>query len=73
MGLGPGLGLDLLFISPVFLKANDVLRYDELDKVTTTPTDRQIDVDIPRCHQYHQLLSSPEGHRYVAGKWEGGH
>ncbi|KAI9143714.1 rab-GTPase-TBC domain-containing protein [Paraphysoderma sedebokerense] len=25
-------------------------------------SDRQIDVDIPRCHAYHPLLSSPTGH-----------
>ena len=25
--------------------------------------DRQIEVDIPRCHQYNELLASPEGHR----------
>lgn len=37
--------------------------YDKIDKVTPTTTDRQIDVDIPRCHQYDELLSSPEGHR----------
>lgn len=36
--------------------------YDGIDKVTMTNTDRQIDVDIPRCHQYDELLSSPEGH-----------
>ena len=24
---------------------------------------RQLEVDIPRCHQYDELLSSPEGHR----------
>lgn len=38
-------------------------RYERIDKVTPTNTDRQIDVDIPRCHQYDELLSSPEGHR----------
>lgn len=38
-------------------------RYEQIDKVTPTNTDRQIDVDIPRCHQYDELLSSPEGHR----------
>lgn len=38
-------------------------RYDRIDKVTPTNTDRQIDVDVPRCHQYDELLSSPEGHR----------
>lgn len=36
--------------------------YEAIDKFTPTPTDRQIDVDIPRCHQYDELLSSPEGH-----------
>jgi TBC domain-containing protein kinase-like protein len=26
-------------------------------------TDRQLDMDIPRCHQYNHLLSTPVGHR----------
>ena len=37
--------------------------YEAIDKETWTPTDRQIEVDIPRCHQYNYLLASPEGHR----------
>uniref|UniRef100_T1J4P7 TBC domain-containing protein kinase-like protein n=1 Tax=Strigamia maritima TaxID=126957 RepID=T1J4P7_STRMM len=37
-------------------------RYDSIDKETPIPTDRQIEVDIPRCHQYDELLSSPDGH-----------
>ena len=36
--------------------------YSNIDKETPTSTDRQIEVDIPRCHQYHQLLSSPTAH-----------
>lgn len=36
--------------------------YKQLDKCSPTHTDRQIEVDIPRCHQYNELLSSPEGH-----------
>ncbi|XP_021954144.1 TBC domain-containing protein kinase-like protein isoform X2 [Folsomia candida] len=36
--------------------------YDCIDKETATSTDRQIEVDIPRCHQYDELLSSPAGH-----------
>lgn len=36
--------------------------YDSIDKETPTGTDRQIAVDIPRCHQYHELLSSPTAH-----------
>ncbi|XP_068083084.1 TBC domain-containing protein kinase-like protein [Anabrus simplex] len=38
-------------------------RYTAIDKETPTHTDRQIEVDIPRCHQYDELLSSWEGHR----------
>ncbi|TRY63905.1 hypothetical protein TCAL_10890 [Tigriopus californicus] len=37
--------------------------YEQFDKDTWTPTDRQIEVDIPRCHQYDNLLASPAGHR----------
>ncbi|XP_078456892.1 TBC domain-containing protein kinase-like protein isoform X2 [Lampetra planeri] len=37
-------------------------KYDSIDKDTAIQTDRQIEVDIPRCHQYNELLSSPEGH-----------
>ncbi|XP_013793226.1 TBC domain-containing protein kinase-like protein, partial [Limulus polyphemus] len=37
-------------------------QYDQIDKETPTLTDRQIEVDIPRCHQYDELLSSPTGH-----------
>jgi len=36
--------------------------YERIDKVTGTTTDRQISVDIPRCHQYNELLASPQGH-----------
>ncbi|XP_056422015.1 TBC domain-containing protein kinase-like protein [Hyla sarda] len=47
-------------------------KYDFTDKDTPIPTDRQIEVDIPRCHQYDELLSSPEGHakfRRVLKAW----
>ncbi|XP_059617401.1 TBC domain-containing protein kinase-like protein [Phlebotomus argentipes] len=37
--------------------------YEKIDKATPTSTDRQIEVDIPRCHQYDEFLSSPVGHR----------
>lgn len=36
--------------------------YAEIDKDSEGPSDHQIELDIPRCHQYHELLSSPEGH-----------
>lgn len=37
--------------------------YASIDKETPVPTDRQIEVDIPRCHQYNELLSSSVGHQ----------
>lgn len=37
--------------------------YQAIDKETPLPVDRQIEVDIPRCHQYNELLASEEGHR----------
>lgn len=50
--------------------------YDSIDKETPTGTDRQIEVDIPRCHQYNELLSSPEGHekfKRILKAWVVGH
>lgn len=38
-------------------------QYASIDKESEGPSDHQIDLDIPRCHQYNPLLSSPEGHR----------
>ncbi|KAI9320918.1 rab-GTPase-TBC domain-containing protein [Dichotomocladium elegans] len=36
--------------------------YSKIDKYNDAVTDRQIDVDVPRCHQYNQLLASSVGH-----------
>lgn len=36
--------------------------YDSIDTCSTSSCDRQISVDVPRCHQYNLQLSSPEGH-----------
>ena len=47
----------------VYCQGNIHERYDSIDKVTAQPIDRQIEVDIPRCHQYNELMSSPEAHR----------
>uniref|UniRef100_A0A8C2PXG3 TBC domain-containing protein kinase-like protein n=1 Tax=Cyprinus carpio TaxID=7962 RepID=A0A8C2PXG3_CYPCA len=47
-------------------------KYDGIDKDTPIPSDRQIEVDIPRCHQYDELLSSPQGQikfRQVLKAW----
>lgn len=45
------------------VKGNFEEEYLRIDKHTPTSTDRQIEVDIPRCHQYNELLSSSEGHK----------
>ena len=37
--------------------------YNKMDKESKGRWDHQIDLDIPRCHQYHHLLSSFEGHQ----------
>lgn len=47
--------------------------YNKIDKTQSLGAiDRQIDVDIPRCHQYNHFLSSPTGHgklRRVLKAW----
>lgn len=46
--------------------------YKRIDKESPGPTDHQLAVDIPRCHQYDPLLSSPAGHakfRRVLKTW----
>ena len=45
------------------IPSNVAALYAAVDKETASPVDRQIEVDIPRCHQYSELLASPEGHR----------
>jgi TBC domain-containing protein kinase-like protein len=46
----------------LYFQGDYINKYDAIDKETPTLTDRQIEVDIPRCHQYDELLSSPRGH-----------
>ncbi|RNA08203.1 TBC domain-containing kinase [Brachionus plicatilis] len=36
--------------------------YSSINKEQVTSTDRQIDVDIPRCHQYDPLMATPQSH-----------
>ncbi|XP_025064582.1 TBC domain-containing protein kinase-like protein isoform X5 [Alligator sinensis] len=64
--------LNRIILFDRLLKGAIQARYDAVDKDTPIPTDRQIEVDIPRCHQYDELLSSPEGHakfRRVLKAW----
>ena len=44
------------------VKWSHLEEYEKIDKITGMTTDRQISVDIPRCHQYNELLASPQGH-----------
>ncbi|ORZ19556.1 rab-GTPase-TBC domain-domain-containing protein [Absidia repens] len=37
-------------------------QYSNINKCIDMGADRQIDVDVPRCHQYNQLLASSVGH-----------
>ncbi len=46
----------------IFL-TNTLLTISLQNQESEGPADRQIELDIPRCHQYHPMLSSPEGHR----------
>lgn len=38
------------------------LTYHSFDTQVDHKDDQQLNLDIPRCHQYHPLLSSPQGH-----------
>ncbi|RWS25441.1 TBC domain-containing protein kinase-like protein [Leptotrombidium deliense] len=52
-----------IWASILEVKWSVLMSYERIDKVTPTSTDRQINVDIPRCHQYNDLLASPQGHQ----------
>ena len=36
--------------------------FHSLDTVSPHGSDRQLDVDIPRCHQYEEVMTSPAAH-----------
>ena len=45
-------------------KANVHDVYNRINRDNIPPAIiRQLEVDIPRCHQYDEILSSPEGHQ----------
>ena len=51
-------------------------RYADIDKETPTHADRQMSVDIPRCHSYSKIMSSPAAHkklRRVLKAWLNSH
>uniref|UniRef100_A0A3Q0STP3 TBC domain-containing protein kinase-like protein n=1 Tax=Amphilophus citrinellus TaxID=61819 RepID=A0A3Q0STP3_AMPCI len=68
----PPLIRGLAWASLLGIEGDIQAKYEGIDKDTPIPTDRQIEVDIPRCHQYDELLSSPQGHikfRRVLKAW----
>ncbi|KAI8990156.1 rab-GTPase-TBC domain-containing protein [Pilobolus umbonatus] len=44
------------------VKGDIEYEYDQINKCVDIYAERQIDVDVPRCHQYNQLLASSTGH-----------
>ncbi|KAH3849892.1 TBC domain-containing protein kinase-like protein [Dreissena polymorpha] len=58
----PPLFRHLVWAAILDVKGDIQAEYESIDKETPTGTDRQIAVDIPRCHQYHELLASPTAH-----------
>ena len=46
----------LIWASLLGIEHDVQAKYAAIDKETWTPTDRQIEVDIPRCHQVKHLL-----------------
>eukprot|EP00667_Euglena_gracilis_P002247 EG_transcript_2248 len=53
----------LLGVEPI-LEAERL--YTSIDLTQPTDSDRQIVVDVPRCHQYNPKLASPEGRQRLA-------
>ncbi|GMR34089.1 hypothetical protein PMAYCL1PPCAC_04284, partial [Pristionchus mayeri] len=47
----------LLDVSPL-----DAEEFAALDTVSPHTSDRQLEVDIPRCHQYEEVMTSPSAH-----------
>ncbi len=53
---------NLIWASLLDIGCNVSESYSRIDKEQQTNADRQIEVDIPRCHQYDTLIASPEAH-----------
>lgn len=54
----------LLLLALLGIRGTDYIsEYHSIDVMRIGPSDKQIMLDIPRCHQYHPLLASPVGHK----------
>ena len=57
----PRLVLNDAWKALLLVKEADIVAFQQLDTFVSHELDRQLDVDIPRCHQYHPLLRCLEG------------
>ncbi|CAI5454432.1 unnamed protein product [Caenorhabditis angaria] len=48
--------------SLLHVEDEDCLDFYNLDTLAPHTSDRQLDVDIPRCHQYEDMMTSPAAH-----------
>ncbi|KAK6766479.1 hypothetical protein RB195_026030 [Necator americanus] len=44
------------------IRSSDELNFFQWNTIAVHVSDRQLDVDIPRCHQYEELMTSPAAH-----------
>jgi TBC domain-containing protein kinase-like protein len=68
----PPLLRGIVWAAVLDVRGDSRLFYAEHNIDEDVDTDRQLDLDIPRCHQYHELLSTPLGHlklRRVLKAW----
>lgn len=59
----PPLVRGIVWAAILDVRGDSDLIYSEYNVNEDVDTDRQLDLDIPRCHQYHELLSTPIGHQ----------
>lgn len=52
----------MVWASILGVAGDPALIYEQFNNDEPCETDRQFDLDIPRCHQYHEQLSTPLGH-----------
>jgi TBC domain-containing protein kinase-like protein len=61
-----------IWASLLGIQGDPQVTFDVFDRDIATAMDHQLKLDIPRCHQYHELLSSSCGHeklRRVLKAW----
>ncbi|KAI9209015.1 rab-GTPase-TBC domain-containing protein [Polychytrium aggregatum] len=59
----PALVRNRVWAAILGISGNPQIEYDMIDKDSEGLMDRQLELDIPRCHQYNEVLASPFGHQ----------